>query len=107
MGLLFGDHMENWTKHIDAEGDVNEETEVHQLSLELLILEVSKQTGHKLWTGSIMHKDSCDIVGKQHFDHDPEHCKVMLMVRGMELLEADAKKLAETMMAMGHKPTDS
>jgi hypothetical protein len=97
--------MDHWTTHTDGEGD--EATEVHQIAMELLTVEVSKQKNHTLWTASVMATITADVIGRQTYHSDFEEARVLVMKKAAELLEADGRVLASTMLAMGHKPTES
>lgn len=89
--------MAKWETHVDL-ADSDEETEVHEVKLHLVILEVSRQRGKALW--DIILVSPCgDVVGKEIYSDSSDllEAKRKAILHCMKILGADGDSLGEAM----------
>lgn len=88
--------MADWITKKLSEG-TDDETEVHQLRLKLIIVDISREVGHKLWDIQILDAVDEGAVSRIHHEDDLLKSKLIGMTMGMKVLEEEGKELAAAM----------
>jgi len=89
--------MAHWKKEIEPADEDSKQMEVHRFELKLLLLNVSKEEGDKLWAITIMNTVDYSPVCKGAFEEDLTKALVIAMTMAVELLEVDGKTLVTAM----------
>lgn len=94
---LWGPNMSKWVREIEPKDEDTEETEVHRFSTELLLINVHKEKGEKLWSVTVMHAIDCSLACPETYEEDLTKAQVIALTKCMELLERDGKILVSSM----------
>lgn len=89
--------MAKWNTHTDDVGTA-EETEVHEIQLTVLTLEVSKAKVDSLWTIAVFAANSEDAIGDIEHDSDLIRAKVRAITKTIAMLEKDGATLYTAML---------